>query len=165
MKRLTYLLMISFSAMAVVACKKEEKKLVVSEDQSALSTSGLQPLAAEQTQADIVAEAKKLPLTTLAISENNFNFGDVKKGDHVEHTYTVTNTGDKPLVISTVKPGCGCTVPEYTKDPILPGQKGKVTLKFDSSSFEGLQNKYAEVYTNTEKSPVVLNFSANVLNK
>lgn len=78
MKRLTYLLMISFSAMAVVACKKEEK-LVVSEDQSALSTSGLQPLAAEQTQADIVAEAKKLPLTTLAISENNFNFGDVKK--------------------------------------------------------------------------------------
>lgn len=59
--------------------QKEEKKLVVSEDQSALSTSGLQPLAAEQTQADIVAEAKKLPLTTLAISENNFNFGDVKK--------------------------------------------------------------------------------------
>lgn len=85
----------------------------------------MQPLAAEQTQADIVAEAKKLPLTTLAISENNFNFGDVKKGDHVEHTYTVTNTGDKPLVISTVKPGCGCTVPEYTKDPILPGQKEK----------------------------------------
>ncbi|OPC56978.1 DUF1573 domain-containing protein [Elizabethkingia miricola] len=165
MKRLTYLLMISFSAMAVVACKKEEKKLVVSEDQSALSTSGLQPLAAEQAQADIVAEAKKLPLTTLAISENNFNFGDVKKGDHVEHTYTVTNTGDKPLVISTVKPGCGCTAPEYTKDPILPGQKGKVTLKFDSSSFDGLQNKYAEVYTNTEKSPVVLTFSANVLNK
>ncbi|HIC8756802.1 DUF1573 domain-containing protein [Elizabethkingia anophelis] len=165
MKRLTYLLMISFSAMALVACKKEEKKLVVSEDQSALSTSGLQPLAAEQIQADIVAEAKKLPLTTLAISENNFNFGDVKKGDHVEHTYTVTNTGDKPLVISTVKPGCGCTAPDYTKDPILPGQKGKVTLKFDSSSFEGLQNKYAEVYTNTEKSPVVLTFSANVLNK
>ena len=57
MKRLTYLLMISFSAMALVACKKK-KKLVVSEDQSALSTSGLQPLAAEQTQADIVAEAK-----------------------------------------------------------------------------------------------------------
>lgn len=79
MKRLTYLLMISFSAMALVACKKKKKKLVVSEDQSALSTSGLQPLAAEQTQADIVAEAKKLPLTTLAISENNFNFGDVKK--------------------------------------------------------------------------------------
>ncbi len=89
----------------------------------------------------------------------------LKKGDHVEHTYTVTNTGDKPLVISTVKPGCGCTAPDYTKDPILPGQKGKVTLKFDSSSFEGLQNKYAEVYTNTEKSPVVLTFSANVLNK
>jgi len=163
MKKLTYLLMISFSAMAVVACKKEEKKLVTPNEE--LSVSGLKPLAEEEAREDIIAEAKKLPLTTLAISENNFNFGDVKKGDHVEHTYSVTNTGDKPLVISTVKPGCGCTAPDYTKEPILPGQKGKITLKFDSSSFEGLQNKYAEVYTNTEKSPVVLTFTANVINK
>ncbi|KAF5276567.1 hypothetical protein FQR65_LT16274 [Abscondita terminalis] len=101
----------------------------------------------------ILLPSKKNSDNNPGISEQNFDFGDVKKGDHVEHTYTVTNTGDQPLVISAVKPGCGCTAPDYTKVPILPGQKGKVTLNFDSGSFEGLQNKYAEVYTNTEKSP------------
>ena len=110
--------------MAVVACKRR-KKLLFQKISLFLSTSGLQPLAAEQTQADIVAEAKKLPLTTLAISENNFNFGDVKKRGSCRAYYTVTNTGDKPLVISTVKPGCGCTAPSIPKRSYSSGTKRK----------------------------------------
>ncbi len=74
----------------------------------------------------------------------------------------MTNTGTNPLIISNVKPGCGCTVPDYTKEPILPGKKGKITLHFDSTNFDGAVNKVADVFLNVEKAPVRLTFSANI---
>ena len=145
------------AVLSLTSCKKDQKadQLIV-EAQQAVEA----PVV--QTQDELVKEAQSKPLTTLALSEANFDFGKLKKGDHVEHIYEVTNTGTNPLIISQVKPGCGCTVPDYTKDPILPGQKGKITLKFDSTNFDGLVNKQAEVYANVEKAPIVLTFSADI---
>jgi Protein of unknown function (DUF1573). len=145
------------AVLSLTSCKKDQKadQLVVEEQQAVEA-----PVV--QTQDELVKEAQSKPLTTLALSEANFDFGKLKKGDHVEHIYEVTNTGTNPLIISQVKPGCGCTVPDYTKDPILPGQKGKITLKFDSTNFDGLVNKQAEVYANVEKAPIVLTFSADI---
>lgn len=144
------------AVLGLTSCKKDQKadQLIV-EDQTAAA-------AAAPTQEDLVKEAQGKPLTTVALSESDFEFGKIKKGEHVEHVYEVTNTGTNPLIISQVKPGCGCTVPDYTKDPILPGQKGQITLKFDSSNFDGLVNKQAEVYANVEKAPIVLTFSADI---
>ena len=145
------------AVLSITSCKIDQKadQLVVEEQQAVEA-----PVV--QTQDELVKEAQSKPLTTLALSEANFDFGKLKKGDHVEHIYEVTNTGTNPLIISQVKPGCGCTVPDYTKDPILPGQKGKITLKFDSTNFDGLVNKQAEVYANVEKAPIVLTFSADI---
>ena len=145
------------AVLSLTSCKKDQKadQLVVEEQQAVEA-----PVV--QTQDELVKEAQSKPLTTLALSEANFDFGKLKKGDHVEHIYEVTNTGTNPLIISQVKPGCGCTVPDYTKDPILPGQKGKITLKFASTNFDGLVNKQAEVYANVEKAPIVLTFSADI---
>ncbi len=145
------------AVLSFTSCKKDQKadQLIVEEQQAVEA-----PVV--QTQDELVKEAQSKPLTTLALSEANFDFGKLKKGDHVEHIYEVTNTGTNPLIISQVKPGCGCTVPDYTKDPILPGQKGKITLKFDSTNFDGLVNKQAEVYANVEKAPIVLTFSADI---
>lgn len=117
----------------------------------------------EQPQDEMLKEAKEKPLTTVAFSETDHNFGEIKKGEKVEHVFEVTNTGKNPLIISNVKPGCGCTVPDYTKEPILPGKKGKITLHFDSTNFDGAVNKAADVYVNVEKAPVRLTFSANIL--
>lgn len=113
-------------------------------------------------QSDLVAAAQSHALTTLALAQQTHDFGVVKKGEKVEHVYELTNTGENPLIISEVKPGCGCTAPDYTKEPIMPGQTGKITLSFDSSSFDGLVNKQAEVYANVETAPVVIGFSADV---
>lgn len=113
-----------------------------------------------ETEAQVAAPAG--PLTSLALSEAHWDFKDVKKGESVDHVYEVTNTGDNPLIISEVVPGCGCTAPEFTKEPILPGEKGQVMLRFDSSSFEGFQNKQAQVFANVENSPVIISFTANV---
>ena len=140
------------------SCTKNQKadQLVVTEDAATVEA----PVADAQNAPAETVSAQ--PLTNIALSESQFDFGKIKKGDQKEHVYEVTNTGDNPLIISQVKPGCGCTVPDYTKEPILPGQKGKITLKFDSSSFDGLVNKQAEVYANVEKAPIVLTFTADI---
>lgn len=165
------ILILSVLALAFSSCKKNEQADVLVEEtattQPVTQASGdvLMPGAAAEimSQESLIQETKNKPQTSLALSENHWDFKDVKKGESVEHVYEVTNTGSNPLVISQVKPGCGCTAPDYTKEPIMPGQKGQITLKFDSSNFDGLQNKQAEVYANVEKAPIVLTFSANVV--
>lgn len=136
--------------LSLVSCKKDQQ--IANEEES----------SAVVSQTEMSQPAKISPLTNIALSEAHFEFGKIKKGDHVEHVYEITNTGINPLVISEVKPGCGCTAPDYTKDPILPGQKGQITLKFDSSNFDGLVSKQAEVYANVQNSPVLITFSADI---
>lgn len=121
---------------------------------------GVNPAVASQE--DLLKEAQSKPLTNLVLSENHFDFGKIKKGEKVSHVYEVTNTGENPLIISNVKPACGCTAPDFTKEPILPGKKGQVTLAFDSSSFDGVVHKQAEIFANTDKAPILLTFSADI---
>ena len=152
--------------LSISACEKNQKadQLITEETAVENTTLDTQTMDAPvaSTPEEMVAEAQSKPLTTVALSESAFSFGKMKKGDHVEHIYEMTNTGKNPLIISQVKPGCGCTVPDYTKDPILPGQKGKITLKFDSSDFDGMVNKQAEVFANVEKAPIIISFSADI---
>ncbi|MCC2589719.1 DUF1573 domain-containing protein [Chryseobacterium sp. MFBS3-17] len=168
MKKSLIVLGLFVGALGVTSCDKKENTEVQTEETLELSPEN--EIAAEAAAApvnpqdELIKKAQSHPMTSLALSENHHNFGDVKKGGKVSHVYEVTNTGDNPLIISQVKPACGCTAPQYTNTPILPGQKGSVTLEFDSSSFDGLQNKQAEVYANVEQAPIVLTFSANVVN-
>ena len=75
------------AVLSLTSCKKDQKadQLIVEEQQAVEA-----PVV--QTQDELVKEAQSKPLTTLALSEANFDFGKLKKGDHVEHIYEVTNT-------------------------------------------------------------------------
>lgn len=168
MKKTLSIIALSIIGLGLVSCKKENKETqtadAVATDSTATTTS---PADSSTTVAPVSAETpaapvSNQPLTTIALAESNFDFGKVKKGDKVQHVYEVTNTGTNPLVISEVKPGCGCTVPDFTKEPILPGKKGKITLHFDSTNFDGAVNKYADVFANVEKAPIKLTFTANI---
>lgn len=161
MKNLVKLLPV-VAVLALTNCKKNEQADQITVNETSTEMPAAAPAPAVATQEEMVKEAQSKPLTSLALSESQFDFGKIKKGETVEHVYEVTNTGTNPLIISQVKPGCGCTAPNYTKDPILPGQKGNITLKFDSSSFDGMVSKQAEVYANVEKTPIVITFSANI---
>ncbi|KPH12323.1 DUF1573 domain-containing protein [Chryseobacterium sp. ERMR1:04] len=173
MKKTLSIIALSIIGLGLVSCKKENKE-VQGSDAVAIDSSAANNLPPADSTAAHVGEAagtpavaatpapSNQPLTTVALSENSFDFGKVKKGDKVEHVYEITNTGTNPLVISEVKPGCGCTVPDFTKEPILPGKKGKITLHFDSSSFDGNVSKYADVFANVDKAPIKLTFTANI---
>ncbi|MGE8554628.1 MAG: DUF1573 domain-containing protein [Chryseobacterium jejuense] len=167
MKKTLSIIALSIIGFGLVSCKKENKETqspeVVATDSAAAGT----PVTADSAATSVTGEAPAAPVsnepsTSIALSESNFDFGKIKKGDKVEHVYEVTNTGKNPLVISEVKPGCGCTAPDFTKEPIMPGKKGKITLHFDSSSFDGNVQKYADVFANVEKSPIKLTFTANI---
>lgn len=163
------------AALALSACKEEPKEVAdqaqttVVEETEKLE---LKPELADKVGTveespvykpeDLAKDVKDKPLTNLVLSESNFNFGKITKGQVVEHTYEVTNTGKNPLIIAHVRPGCGCTAPNFTKEPILPGKKGKITLKFDSANFDGMVQKQAEVYANVNAVPIMLTFTADI---
>ena len=79
------------------------------------------------------------------------NFGNVNMGEHVQVAFKFKNVGTKPLFLTNVKAGCGCTVPDYTKGAIAPGKEGIVTGAFDTNkSHPGEVRKNIFVSTNTK---------------
>jgi hypothetical protein len=100
--------------------------------------------------------------TTLQFSELEHDFGALKQGDVVTHTFEFENTGNSPLLINSAIGSCGCTVPTYPKEPIAPGAKGKIEVQFNSAGKEGLQNKTVTVSANTNPAATVLKISSNV---
>jgi hypothetical protein len=78
-----------------------------------------------------------------------YNFGKIKTGDQVSHEFKFTNIGQVPLIIKDAKASCGCTTPEFTREPIKPGESGSVHVIFDSSGKTGIQDKMITIIANT----------------
>jgi len=113
-----------------------------------------------------VAEAKPAgPLPVIQFATVEHDFGTINEGQVVEYTYTFKNTGEAPMIIQDAKPSCGCTVPNWTKDPIPVGGSGYVKAKFDSNGKPGIQNKVITVTANTYPKQTVLRFKAMVTPK
>ncbi|RMF04691.1 MAG: DUF1573 domain-containing protein [Bacteroidetes bacterium] len=89
------------------------------------------------------------PTTTMTFEETTFDFGTVNEGEMVEHTYKFTNTGSEPLVLSDAKGSCGCTVPQWPREPIAPGQSGEITVQFNSKGKKGKRNQKVTITANT----------------
>ena len=78
-----------------------------------------------------------------------WDFGTIQQGDSPEFTFTFKNTGNEPMIISNAKGSCGCTVPQWPKEPIAPGETGEINVKFNSKNKKGSQNKTVTLTANT----------------
>jgi hypothetical protein len=105
------------------------------------------------------------PLPTIQFETTEHDFGTIKEGDIVEYTYKVTNTGAAPLIIQGAQPSCGCTVPDFSKDPIPVGGTGYVRAKFDTNGKQNVQNKTITVTANTWPKQTVIRFKAMITPK
>ena len=105
------------------------------------------------------AEAGKFPVMTF--SETSHDFGTIEQGTPVEHRFAFTNTGESDLVIVDAKSSCGCTVPEYPKAPIAPGESGELLVKFNGSG-KNQVSKTVTITANTEKGKEMLSIKAFV---
>jgi hypothetical protein len=106
------------------------------------------------------AEPAAYPIITF---KNDFyDFGDMLEGQVVETTFEFKNTGKADLLINRCDATCGCTVPDWPKDPIKPGETGKIKVKFDSAGKSGVNNKIVTVVANIKGGSTELKFRANV---
>ncbi|HAA20033.1 MAG TPA: hypothetical protein DCR93_17140 [Cytophagales bacterium] len=80
--------------------------------------------------------------------ETNHNFGEVIEGDQAVHEFSFTNSGDQPLVISRVQASCGCTTPFWTREPVMPGEKGVIKASYNSKGRPGNFRKSITVTSN-----------------
>ncbi|GAB3302164.1 DUF1573 domain-containing protein [Hymenobacter tenuis] len=101
------------------------------------------------------------PVMTFAVADHDF--GDIKPGQVVKHTFEFTNTGKSPLLIENATASCGCTTPNWTKEPIAPGAKGTIDVQFDSQGKTGIQNKEVAIQANTQPTITKVVIKANIL--
>lgn len=78
-----------------------------------------------------------------------FEFDEVPEGTIVQHVFKFKNDGKIPLIIQNAHSTCGCTVPEWPKEPIEPNESGEIKVEFDTKSKTGLQEKLVIITANT----------------
>ena len=91
-----------------------------------------------------------------------WDFGGINQGDVVVHAFKFTNSGSDPLIITNAKGSCGCTVPEWPRAPVAPGESGVIDVKFNSKGKKGKQNKRVTLTTNMVPSQQILTVKGQV---
>ena len=86
----------------------------------------------------------------MEFEEEIFDFGTIAQGEKVNFVYKFTNTGDADLIISSAKGSCGCTVPDWPKKPIAPGEVSEIKVVFNSDGKSGNQHKDVSINANTQ---------------
>ena len=170
MKKTISILAIAFGMIVLLpACKDKAAEKRIAELESRLAqletnkaASATQTPTPNQAATD---EKPEGPLPVAVFETTDHDFGTVNEGQKVIHVYKVKNTGEAPLVIQSAQPSCGCTVPDWTKDPIPVGGSGFVKAEFDSSGKPGINNKTITVTANTWPKKTTLRFKAMVTPK
>lgn len=134
--------------LSLAACKKNEASSRISDEN-----------VAKVEQETI--EKKNQGNPKMEFTELAHDFGTIGNNEAVETEFEFTNTGDADLVIIDARASCGCTVPEYQKTPIKPGEKSKLKVRFQTGAV-GQQQKTVTLTTNTERGEELLTIKANV---
>jgi len=155
MKKLVFVSTIALSTF-MFSCNSE----TASEETVPTETTVVEPAAT--TEEVEVATSVVAETTTLSVDRMEHDFGTIPDTAPVETKFVVTNTGDKPLLISGATGSCGCTVPEYPKEPIAPGESRDIKVSFNPSGKQGAQNKTVTLTANTNPATTVLHVKSEV---
>lgn len=143
----TYILIVSILFLALVSCHSGDGKLstdVVSNPNSASGNSD-----------------DGLPV--VEFEKDIHDFGTLIQGEKATFNFKFKNSGRENLVITQVKSSCGCTVPQYPKEPIKPGEEGVIKVSFDSSGRKGVQSKSVNVVHNGQPNSTIIRIKAMVV--
>ncbi|CAM4053117.1 DUF1573 domain-containing protein [Flavobacterium antarcticum] len=150
---------LALTVLAFVSCKKEVEVKNV--------TQGTEIITDQSSKAKVTQELKVVDpnakYAQMSFSKLEHDFGTINGEDQVETVFSFTNTGEADLVISNAKGSCGCTVPEYPKQPIAPGEKADIKVSFSPKGKNGMQNKTVTLTTNTAKGMEMLTVKANIV--
>ncbi|MEM6348768.1 MAG: DUF1573 domain-containing protein [Bacteroidota bacterium] len=117
---------------------------------------------AAPAQPAYIQQAKEMAPTSVEWFETQHDFGSITQGETVSHTFRFKNNGTEPLKLTRVKPSCGCTTPEWSREEIAPGEEGFIEVKFNSTGKSGVQSKAVTVTGNFEGTNQILRFRGEI---
>lgn len=142
MKKLLLFCIFGCTLMACQNGQNQEKSIEEIEAAGKISSIIRNPKSADG-KVDTVNVAK------IEFEEERYDFGEIDEGGVVNHVFKFKNTGKVPLVISNARSTCGCTVPQWPKDPIAPGDNGEIAVKFNTKGKKNKQSKPVTITANT----------------
>jgi len=158
------LVLISFSVNAQVSSTSDQKK-PTAEEQRKLDERQKQAEKQKQKQAQSNAQSKGQPdnpnAPVVEFVKLVHDYGEIEQHGNGKCEFKFTNTGKEPLILSNVRSSCGCTVPEWPRQPILPGQSDVIKVKYDTKRI-GTINKSVHVYSNAKVSPISLKIKGKI---
>ncbi|HMO39573.1 MAG TPA: DUF1573 domain-containing protein [Saprospiraceae bacterium] len=153
-------ILVVIAALAVLASCQTANKDVRDQARNAIET-GVQP--AENMEVSVEpTNIPTGPTTVMEFEETEFDFGVVQEGQKVSHTYKFKNTGTEPLVLSNAQGSCGCTVPQWPRDPIAPGKSGEIVVEFNTQGKAGNRNQKVTITANTNPPQLFLSLKGQV---
>ena len=159
------LMLVVILGAAMTSCKDKDSEKKIAELESRLAELEGGPVAqpaATNTPVAAPAEKPEGPLPEFEWAAIEHDFGTINEGEKVTYVYEFKNTGAVPLIIESVRPSCGCTAPNWSKEPIPVGGSGEVEVVFDSKGKPNAQNKTVTVTANTWPQSTVLRFKTFV---
>jgi len=156
MKKLLVIALISLSA-----CGNSGNGNKPAGDSSRISTSVVSN-PATAGGVDTVAAARK---PTMDFKDTVHDFSTLHENEVVSHEFTFTNNGKTPLIITNAHGSCGCTVPDYPREPVQPGQSATLKVTFNSAGKSGPQEKSVSITANTLRNIHMLFIKADVKTK
>ena len=150
-----------FSAFALIAfssvAQNKDKKADIKPTEKTATVAPVSTPTAQTPNADANAMNPDL---SMKFNQEDHNFGNVPEGPSVSYEFELKNIGKVPIIISNAHGSCGCTVPTWPKEPILPGKTSKITVTYNTQGRPGQINKTVTVTTNVGTK--VLKISGNV---
>ena len=153
-KKIVCLFVIAALTLSTSCNKKEGSK-----EEVHILTSPEENVAVE-SEKRIVPVDGKYPIMTFDNTEHDF--GTIEKDSKVEYSFSFKNTGEADLIITRAVGSCGCTIPEYPKEAIKPGESAKMKVSFNSKGKHGNQQKSITITSNTEKGTESLSIKASI---
>ncbi len=115
-----------------------------------------------QGAGQVIPDEKK---PVFKFKETSFNFGTANEGEEITHEFEFTNEGKSDLLISNAIASCGCTIPEWPKEPIPPGKGGKIKATFNTTGKSGQQHKVITITANVKSKNAELVIEGEVFKK
>jgi hypothetical protein len=117
---------------------------------SCLNKTDKEKFDSQQATAGTATNVDESNFTSIQWMDSAKKLGKIVEGQNLQLNFKFKNTGDKPLIIQNVSPSCGCTVADYPKTPIAPGEEAEISGSFDSKGKLGFQRKTISVFANTK---------------
>lgn len=154
-------LLVSTVALAafMFSCNSDAPTEEPTTEEATTETTVVEPSAITES---VVEPAVATATTVLSVDRMEHDFGKIPDTAPVETSFVITNDGDEPLLITNAQGSCGCTVPEYPKDPIAPGESRDMKVSFNPTGKEGVNNKTVTITANTEPATTIIYIKSDV---